>query len=53
MRSQNDKLSLVLDVNKFERSIVEDCLSNCNSVKELILKINTRFEELFKNNEIP
>jgi len=53
MRSQNDKLSLILDVNKFERSIVEDCLSNCNSVKELILKINTRFEELFKNNEIP
>lgn len=51
--SQSDKLSYILDVNKFDESSVEHCLSNCNSVKELILKINTRFEELYKNNEIP
>jgi len=51
--SQSDKLSYILGVNKFDESSVEQCLSNCNTVKDLILKINTRFEELYKNNEIP
>ncbi|MHA1344261.1 MAG: hypothetical protein ACTSQG_09755, partial [Promethearchaeota archaeon] len=51
--SQSDKLSYILDVNKFDESSVEQCLSNCNRVKELILKINTNFEKVFKNNKIP
>ncbi len=51
--SQNDKLSIILDLNKFDESSVNQCLLNCKNVKELILKINTKFEEDYKNNEIP
>ena len=51
--SKSDELSYILHVSKFDESSVKQCLSNCKSVKELILKINRRFEELYINSEIP
>jgi hypothetical protein len=42
-----------LEVNKFDKSSVMQCLENCYTLSSLVIKISEKFEELFVKQEIP
>lgn len=42
-----DRLSPILDVNRFDEISLKNCLTYCNNVKEIIIQINHKFENDF------
>ncbi len=52
-KDQKETLSSIIYSKKFDEFSVNKCLLNCKNVKDLILKINIKFNEVYKSNEIP
>jgi len=47
-----DRLSPILDVNRFDEISLKNCLTYCNNVKEIIIQINQKFENDFIEKEL-
>ncbi|MBD3212362.1 MAG: hypothetical protein GF311_07125 [Candidatus Lokiarchaeota archaeon] len=48
---KKDRFSPILDVNRFDEDSLKKCLYYCKQVKNIIIGINQKFEEEFKENK--